>query len=415
MTMHAFWQLTRISSRNSTLSIVLGLPSIFVLVASDAQRPRSTTGAHSQALPPFLDLFKKEAERPHVISESKVSSAVGEVRGILARPASVERLPAILLLPGEAGLNTRTKQNAKDLCGIGYVVLALDVRPGRPSSKAPTQDGLGIITNEAALAQMSAAVRWLRRRPDVMPDRVGVLGLSEGASQALALASSTPLQACVVCDGVLSPEPALLAGLRRTPLLAIFAGQDESTRHALPTFRKLLADAQIRCKIITYNGASTGFIELASDTPAGQAGDAAWVEIYEFLGKHVEDASANQAPTIREHPPQSVATIADIMRAINGPTGVRGELVRLLSAKPTDDKQWKEARACAALMVEAGSMLEKRTPPRGMYAHWVSHARAFVTAAGEVVTAVDQRDYEATQRGLKSMKACCAECHEKHR
>jgi carboxymethylenebutenolidase len=412
--MNPFWQMTCARTANSGL-MVLVLPLLFVLLAGDSKRSPSTTPAHPQPLPPFLDLFKKEAERPLIVNSVKVASAVGEVRGVLARPASEERLPAILLLPGEAGLNTWTKQNAKDLCGIGYVVLALEVRPGQASSRARPRDGLGVAPDEGALAQMSAAVRWLRRRPDVMLDRVGVLGLSEGASQALTLASSTPLEACVVCDGALSPEPSLLAGLRRTPLLAIFGGQEESTRHTLATLRKVLAAAQIRCKIISYDGASKGFMQLASETPAGHAADAAWVEIYEFLGKHVEDASPDQFPTTRPQPPKSVTTIADIMRAVNAPTGVRGTLIHLLSAKPTDEKQWREARACAALLVEAGSLLEERTPPRGVHAHWNAQAHAFAKAAGEVVAAVDQRNYKAARRGLKEIEGRCAACHQEHR
>jgi dienelactone hydrolase len=392
--------------------IFLGLAPL-VLVASDSPEPPSTPPARSQPSSPFLDFFKKDADRPLLISDANVVSAVGPVQGILARPASVKPLPAILLLPGEAGLNSWTKQNAKDLCGIGYVVLALDLRP--KSSRTPTRDRVGVPSDEAVLARMSAAVRWLRRRPEVLPDRVGVLGLSEGASQALALASTTPLEACVVCDSVLTLEPALLAGLRRTPLLAIFAGQEESTPRALPAFRKVLADAQVRCKIITYQGASKGFMQVTGEIPAGHPADAAWVEIYEFLGKHVEDASPDPAPTIRLHSARSVATIADLMRAVNGPTGVRGTLIQFLAAKPANEKQWRQARACAALMVEAGSLLKERTPPRGVYAHWNAHAHAFATVAEQVVTAIDQRNDETARRGLKSMEACCAACHQEHR
>jgi dienelactone hydrolase len=181
------------------------------------------------------------------------------------------------------------KQNARNLCGIGYVVLALDLKlsrlrtPGKPQASA----------NERTLAEMTAAVRWLRHRADVLPERVGVLGLSEGTSRALTLAAATPLQACVLCDGPLGTEPALFEGLRRTPVLCLVAGKDEQALKALPAFRRTLKGAGIIHRVRVYEGVQKDFMRPDSKDHAEHIADAAWVEIYEFLGRYVEDAPQN--------------------------------------------------------------------------------------------------------------------------
>jgi hypothetical protein len=92
------------------------------------------------------------------------------------------------------------------------------------------------------------------------------------------------------------------------------------------------------------------------------------VEVYEFLGKYVEDAPRGAAPQPAPgtQPPKApVATIADLMLAVNQPRGVRGTLTRALEQEPATQQQWDRVRANAALMAEAVRLLETRTPRRG--------------------------------------------------
>ena len=86
-----------------------------------------------------------------------------------------------------------------------------------------------------------------------------------------------------------------------------------------------------------------------------------WVEIYEFLGTHVEDAGG--AAASQADPP--IARIVDIMRAIMSDQGTRGRLARQLSGPPAGDAQWDQARADAAIVAEAGSLLLAQRAPKG--------------------------------------------------
>jgi carboxymethylenebutenolidase len=388
------------SSWPAVIVLVWLLPA---LADTPSQRP--------QPLPPFLHVFKAPAEPPPAVSEVAIPSAVGPVRGYLARPATPESLPAILLLPDAFGLTAWMKQNARELSGVGYVVLALDVAV-RPST---TPKDVGTVPpDEYALAQMSAAVRWLRRRRDVLPQRIGVVGWSSGADHALLLAGSLPLQACVLCDPVLTIDQNLLSGLRGTPLLGILAARDDSTRRSLPAFRQALTAARILHRLHIIEGVQKGFMAPASTTYSEHYAEKVWVEIYEFLGKYVEDGPDDVSVT-RPSATKPVATIADLMRSVNDPCGVRGTLLDLLAKEPTNELQWSRARSSAALIAEVGRLLQAQAPPKGPTAHWREQTRVFMTTAESIVTAAGRHDYAAAKRGLQELATRCTACHERHR
>jgi carboxymethylenebutenolidase len=355
-------------------------------------------------LPPFLKDFLVK-DPPILVTEVKIASAIGPVAGYVGRPDTQEKLPAILLIHDEDGLTNWIKLNAREISTIGYVVLAVDLR-----HRLKPQDG----QEEKILAELSAAVRWLRRRPDVFPERIGVVGGSWGGSQALALASATPLQACVLCDGPLSVEPALMAGLRDTAVLGIFSEPSKVRGKEIAGFRAALTAANIPHRIQIFPGTGLHFMGPPSRKEHVEVhAEQAWFEIYEFLGKHVEDAGLPREKTVAAKE-KSLATIADIMQAVNQPTGVRGRLIEVLKEKPADDKQWKRVRANAALIAEAGHWLEGLRPKKGSERHWREQARTFRQTASQIVVAADGRDYEAARLALEQLGKQCAACHRQH-
>jgi dienelactone hydrolase len=384
--------------------LAVGIPGVMLLVLLLPARTRSQAPREAQGRPlsPFLETFLGRKSPKAVTQTVVVSSAVGRVSGYLARPDTPERLPAVLLLDGQEKPGPWMQRNARDLAEIGYVVLVLDL-PGDP--------------NERMLVELSAAVRWLRRRADVWPGSVGVVGWSKGAAQALALAAATPLQACVLCDGSLPNDPSIIAGLRGTPVLILAAGKRGSPSAALTAFRRALTDAHNIHRIRVYDDVPRGFMGPREQGPhVKQEADRAYSEIYEFLGTYVEDSSLNN-PWVRPLAVQhaGVASIMDLMLAANARTGVRDTLATALAHKPTNQQQWDHVRACAALLAEVGTLLQAQTPPRGPHGDWVAQARAYTADAEAIVDAGDRRDYAAARRGLQALSSRCAACHRQHR
>jgi dienelactone hydrolase len=430
----------------------LGLAFVWVVLASGKQPPAAKTSGQDKVPRPFLEVFRDNQTPPVVTREVVIQSAVGPVHGLLARPETKERLPAVLIIPGKPGLTEWMRQNTRDLSSIGYVVLALDLgdrslgdrslrpNPGRPKQlqsfaktpapQAPLPDlerGVGgcgsrveVLSDEQTLARLSAAVRWLRRRADALPDRMGIVGWSWGGEQALALAASTPLQACVICDGDVTDDPGIIAGLRGTAVLGIFGGNERIAQKGLPAFQRALSDSQIVNRIKVYEGVKAGFMGPPAQEPyAHEAADKAFVEIYEFLGKYVEDAPENnlkvQASAGSLAAENSRLSIADIMLAVNAPEGVRGTLMKSMEKEPANQAQWDRVRANAALVAEAGNLLRSRRPPKGKLPDWMEQTKAYTSAAEIIIGSAERRDYTGARRGLKDLASRCASCHEKHR
>jgi len=358
-------------------------------------------------LPPFLKDFLVK-DPPILTKAVKITSAVGPVVGYVARPDTQEKLPGILLIHDQDGLTDWMKLNAREISSIGYVALAVDLRH-RVTAK-PTAD-----QEEKILAELSAAVRWLRKKPDVFPERIGVVGWSWGGGQALALASATPLQACVICDGPLSFDAALLAGLRDTAVLGIFSAPDTARAKELGAFRHDLEDARIPHKFHLFPGTKVHFMGPPTRKEyVEEHAEQAWFEIYEFLGKHVEDAGLSKEQKVLGKG-KSLATIADIMRAVNQPTGVRGVLIEALKEKPADEQQWKQVRANAVLLAEAGHWLETMKPNKGSETDWRNKASLYQKTASRIVAAADDRDYETARLALQELGNQCSACHKRHR
>jgi len=386
------------------------------ITGGDPERSKTPSDRH---WPSFLEEFMSRKATPTINCAVAFHSAVGRVHGYFARPAGTERLPAVLLLHDEHGLTEWMKKNARDLAGVGYVALALDLSQQRSPSSEKMRGAAAVDADETTLAKLSAAVRWLRRHADVLPECVGVVGWSCGGEQALALAAATPLQACVVCDAPVTNDAALVAGLRGTSVLIVVPGHETGIMKTVPPFDKALAGAHVVHKVCVYTSVQSGFMGPQDGKDLVQAAaDRAWFEIYEFLGKYVEDANLNPVIGSAEGPivaGSHLTTIADIMRAVNEPTGVRGTLLRALEQPPGTQRQWDRVRANAALMADAASLLLADLPPRGARRQWREQVTIFQDAIKGIVAAADRHDYAQARKGLDAAAARCSACHEHHR
>jgi dipeptidyl aminopeptidase/acylaminoacyl peptidase len=109
--------------------------------------------------------------------------------GILFRPAAAENpLPAVIVLHGWAERGVpgapRVEGTARMLAGEGYVALALSMR-GWPKSEG--RDDCGFDQPD----DVAKAAEWVASLPGVDPERVGLLGFSQGGQVALLAGART--------------------------------------------------------------------------------------------------------------------------------------------------------------------------------------------------------------------------------
>lgn len=116
------------------------------------------------------------------------------LRGLLVYPEGKGPFPSVVLLHGCDGVQPFQEQWADDLAAEGYVALLVDSH-GRsgigddchnwpPTANTRTFDAFG-------------ALRYLRDRPEIAADRVGVLGWDTGGRAAMAVLETTGVQQLV--------------------------------------------------------------------------------------------------------------------------------------------------------------------------------------------------------------------------
>ncbi len=332
---------------------------------------------------PFLEIFRRQEAGPRLVTESvEIDAGASKLPGYLVRPAVPERLPALLLAPGEKGLTPELQQSARELAGAGYVTLA--VAYDRPPAAAGSSL-LGAISEEQATDRLGAVVEWLAAQPFTDPERLGAIGWEASAGRVLRLAGRGKLQAAVVSGAGVCTEAQSLPPLRNVPVLVFETGG-----------RRACAALEAPLRVAA----------------AGEDAEQAWVEIYEFLGKHVEDARITATPA---SPEGQIARIVDIMRVVNSNEGVRGRLAQALAAPPASEEQWEQARSQAAIVAEAGNLLLAHRPPKGTVSGWRERATAFRSEALTLLHAIERRDFPAAQQSLRTMPQTCAACHADYR
>lgn len=108
---------------------------------------------------------------------------------LLVRPPGRDRPPVVILLGGSEGGVDVAAGFAPLFVARGYAALALPYVNGFGGSRIP---GLPDSFTEVPVDRLDAVRDWLRARPDVDGDRVGLWGASKGAELALLAAARDP-------------------------------------------------------------------------------------------------------------------------------------------------------------------------------------------------------------------------------
>lgn len=210
--------------------------------------------------------------------------------GYLAVPEGGGPFPALILIHEWNGLTDRVRQMADAFAGQGYVALAADVYRGRTGT---TRDENGALMQEAhgnpaaLIANLDAAQRYLRQRPDVT-GKVGVMGWCFGGGVALSYAlGGEQHDATAIFYGSLVEDPAELARLHH-PVYGTFAAMDQGIPAAqVERFAAALDSLGIDNDIHVYDAVGHGFwLRVDEDRAAREApATDAWNRLMRFLGR----------------------------------------------------------------------------------------------------------------------------------
>lgn len=379
------------------------------LMAADDPQRGSPPPKASQLTLPFMEVFFNRPATPKLEAASVlINRGAVQVHGYLAHSASEKPLPAVLILAGANGLGVSVLQAAREFADIGFAALAIDYDP---ENMAGVSALVQAVTAGQFGDRVDAAIAWLSEQPFVDAQRVGAVGWAGGAAWAIRLAHEGKLQAAVVSGGPVCSQPDELLQISATPLLVIGGRRSACTPSIVNDLQQRVVAAGLPHTLDFYSGPSGAF----PGTPGGgTADDKAWVKIYEFLGKHLEDARDAKFESPRQAENRFLR-IADIMRVINSDNGVRGRLSTSLASPPSGGEQWDQRRSEAAVLAEAGNLLLALRPPKGTVAGWRERAIEFRSAAQTLLRAIERRDFSAAQEALRVLPKSCASCHADYR
>ena len=182
------------------------------------------TPTSTEATPPSdPSLDPKPAAAPPIT----FPSAQREGSGYLAVPTVGGKKPALIVIQEWWGVDDWIRSQADRFAQQGYVTLAVDLYRGKVAGSMEEAHELSRgLPEDRVMADLKAGIDYLSQRPDVDPQRIGVVGWCLGGGYALALATSDPRpKATVINYGRLVTDRDALTKIRG-PILGNFGGAD---------------------------------------------------------------------------------------------------------------------------------------------------------------------------------------------
>ena len=255
-----------------------------------------TAGALLAALSPNFALGQQIAADDKRITTGMASypstAGTGTVKGYLAKPANMTgKLPGILVVHENRGLNPHIEDIARRLALSGYLAFAPDALTplgGYPGNEDKARELFAQLDQKKATEDFVAAFTFLKVQPDCT-GKIGVVGFCYGGGMAQTLATRLPeLNAAVPFYG--NVPAAEEAAKVKTPILAHFAAVDERINASWPAYEAALKAAGVNLTSYQYAGTQHGFNNDTTPRYDAAAAKLAWDRTMDFFAKYLKVA-----------------------------------------------------------------------------------------------------------------------------
>jgi carboxymethylenebutenolidase len=212
----------------------------------------------------------------------------GNIRGYLARPAKAGKLPAVLVIHENRGLNPYIEDVARRLAVANFMAFAPD---GLTSvGEYPRDDEKGAVlftkVDENKMIQdFLASAEWLKSRSD-STGKLGAVGFCFGGRMVNTLATRLPdLSAAVPFYG--TQPTAEDAAKIKSPLLLHYASLDTRITSGWPAYEQALKANHVTYTGYVYEGANHGFHNDTTPRYDEPAAKLAWQRTLDFFNKYL--------------------------------------------------------------------------------------------------------------------------------
>ena len=232
-------------------------------------------------------------------AEVTIGTADGPMTAFVCAPADATPKPGVLLLMEAFGLTPHIRAVAGRIAAEGYVVLAPDLYHREPGQRTFSYDEV-----DEAMATMyrldfaaavgddlRAALAYLKARPDVRAERIGVTGfcLGGGLTFFAAVALSDQIAAAAGFYGMVPNEWIEAADGIAVPLLLFFGALDPFIPLGrVAQIKSRLAELRKEARVLVYPGADHGFFCNERESYDRAAAEDSWRELTAFFRAHLQ-------------------------------------------------------------------------------------------------------------------------------
>jgi len=213
----------------------------------------------------------------------------GQMRAYLARPKGRKKLPAVIVIHENRGLNAHIEDVARRMALEGFLVIAPDALSpvgGTPADTNAARTKLYELDREVTRKNFVAAVQYLKTHPQTT-GKVGCTGFCWGGAMTNQVAVNAPdLTAAVPYYG---SQPAKEDVPKiKAALMCHYAGEDQRINRGIPAFREALKQAGIEHTIYIYEGAQHAFNNDTSSRYHKEAAELAWKRTVTFFKQKLQ-------------------------------------------------------------------------------------------------------------------------------
>ncbi len=214
----------------------------------------------------------------------KYPGQTGEIRAYSARPKSQEKLPGVVVIHENRGLNPHIEDIARRTAVEGFMAVAPDALSplgGTPENPDEARPLFQKLDREENIKNFVAAVAYLKTHPQTT-GKVGVMGFCWGGGVTNQVAVHSPDVAAAVPFYGSQPAPEDVPKIKAAMLIH-YAGEDERINAGIPAFEEALKKAGVDYKIHMYEGAGHAFMNDTGTRYHKEAAALAWERTVAFL------------------------------------------------------------------------------------------------------------------------------------
>ena len=207
----------------------------------------------------------------------------------LAYPKKASKLPAVIVIHENRGLNAHIEDIARRLALEGFLVLAPDLLSplgGTPTDEDAARTMIGKLESTQTLQQLDDAIVFLQQHAH-SNGKVGAVGFCWGGGVVGDLAVHSPSLATGVVYYGRQPTSEDVANIN-APLLLNYGGLDTRINQGIPAFEEALKKANKTYALHIYEGVNHAFNNDTSEARYNKAAaELAWSRTVAFFKQYL--------------------------------------------------------------------------------------------------------------------------------